>query len=43
MRLLTVPLRTVLLRLIDIRDAIDGIAAVTAGATYEAFDTTWGM
>jgi len=38
-----VPPRTVLLRLTDIRDAIDGIATITAGATFDMFESTWGM
>jgi uncharacterized protein with HEPN domain len=35
--------RSVLLRLVDIRDAIRGIHDVTAGATFDGFANSWGM
>jgi len=35
--------RSVLLRLVDIRDAIRGIQAVAAGTTYDGFANSWGM
>ncbi len=34
--------RGILLRLIDIRDAINGIQNLTDSITYEAFAATWG-
>lgn len=35
--------RSVLLRLVDIRDAISGIRDVAAGATFDGFANSWGM
>jgi uncharacterized protein with HEPN domain len=35
--------RSILLRLTDTRDAIRGIADLTAGVSYEAFVQNWGM
>jgi uncharacterized protein with HEPN domain len=35
--------RSVLLRLVDIRDAIDGIQKATAGASFDAFAASWIM
>jgi uncharacterized protein with HEPN domain len=35
--------RSVLLRLVDIRDAIGGIQNVVARATWDGFAKSWGM
>lgn len=35
--------RSVLLRLTDIRDAINGIDGLVAGVSYDAFVQNWGM
>jgi uncharacterized protein with HEPN domain len=35
--------RTILLRLTDMRDAINGIEGVVVDATFEAFAHNWGM
>ena len=35
--------RSILLRLLDIRDAISGIHDLTAGATFDGFANNWGM
>jgi uncharacterized protein with HEPN domain len=35
--------RSVLLRLVDIRDAISGVQNVTAGAAFDVFANSWGM
>ena len=34
--------RGILLRLIDIHDAIDGIEAITGNITFDTFSTSWG-
>jgi hypothetical protein len=34
--------RSIVLRLIDIRDAISGIGGVVAGATFDDYANTWG-
>ena len=35
--------RSVLLRLLDIRDAISGIHDVTAGTSFDGFANSWGV
>jgi uncharacterized protein with HEPN domain len=35
--------RSILLRLVDIRDAISGIQDVTAGVAFDGFAQNWGM
>ena len=35
--------RTVLLRLADISEAIDGIQALVSGSTFDDFSNSWGM
>jgi len=35
--------RSILRRLVDIRDAISGIRDVAAGATFDGFANSWGM
>jgi uncharacterized protein with HEPN domain len=35
--------RSILLRLVDIRDAIRGIQKVTDGAAFDGFANNWGM
>jgi uncharacterized protein with HEPN domain len=35
--------RSVLLRLVDIRDAISGIRDVITGASFDGFANSWGM
>jgi uncharacterized protein with HEPN domain len=35
--------RSIVLRLVDIREAISGIQDVTAGVAFEGFANNWGM
>ncbi|SRR5712692_2951753 len=35
--------RSILLRLTDMREAIQGVRALTAGVSYEVFVQNWGM